>query len=563
MIGTPVNEGIAIAKPFIFRKEAIFITEEKSSSYEQEKEKLYDAIDKAREQITSLKELAAKKMGKKDIFEAHLSILEDPMLIDMLDKALKDGLSAAATVDRAKKELTAIFEKIPDPYIKARIADIDDITERLIRIILGKPKEDLALIDQPVVLIARDLTPSETIGLNENVKGIITETGSATSHAAILARALGLPAVVGEEGIIEKAKDADLVILDTIDNNIIFNPMQQELELYTAKQARYEDERKRRMLYASREAVTKDGKKIKVYANIGSLEEWQVAKKYGAEGIGLFRTEFLYMQNDHFPTEDEQFDIYKKITQDGGDEIILRILDIGGDKNLLYYEFPKEMNPFLGNRAVRFLLKNPDVFKAQLKAALRAAVYGNLKIMYPMISSVEELHEANKILQQCKDELKQNGIAYKESMEVGIMVEIPSAAIMADVLARYVDFFSIGTNDLCQYTLAVDRTNALVKELYKPHDPAILRLIRHVTKAGANFETPVGVCGEMAGEPIYTKWLIGAGVTELSMSAASIPRIKEIIINTTYDECKKVVIKTNSLFNAKDIETELKESIIC
>lgn len=563
MIGTPVNEGIAIAKPFIFRKEAIFITEEKSSSYEQEKEKLYDAIDKAREQITSLKELAAKKMGKKDIFEAHLSILEDPMLIDMLDKALKDGLSAAATVDRAKKELTAIFEKIPDPYIKARIADIDDITERLIRIILGKPKEDLALIDQPVVLIARDLTPSETIGLNENVKGIITETGSATSHAAILARALGLPAVVGEEGIIEKAKDADLVILDTIDNNIIFNPMQQELELYTAKQARYEDERKRRMLYASREAVTKDGKKIKVYANIGSLEEWQVAKKYGAEGIGLFRTEFLYMQNDHFPTEDEQFDIYKKITQDGGDEIILRILDIGGDKNLPYYEFPKEMNPFLGNRAVRFLLKNPDVFKAQLKAALRAAVYGNLKIMYPMISSVEELHEANKILQQCKDELKQNGIAYKESMEVGIMVEIPSAAIMADVLARYVDFFSIGTNDLCQYTLAVDRTNALVKELYKPHDPAILRLIRHVTKAGANFETPVGVCGEMAGEPIYTKWLIGAGVTELSMSAASIPRIKEIIINTTYDECKKVVIKTNSLFNAKDIETELKESIIC
>ncbi|MBZ4665452.1 phosphoenolpyruvate--protein phosphotransferase [Mahella sp.] len=563
MIGTPVNEGIAIAKPFIFRKEAISITEEKSSSYEQEQEKLYDAIDKAREQITSLKELAAEKMGKENIFDAHLSILEDPMLIDMLDKALKDGLPAAAAVDRAKKELTAIFEKIPDPYIKARIADIDDITERLIRIILGKPKEDLALIDQPVVLIARDLTPSETIGLNENVKGIITETGSATSHAAILAKALGLPAVVGEEGIIDKAKDADLVILDTIDDNIIFNPTQQELEIYTVKQAKYEDERKRLMLYAGREAITKDGKKIKVYANIGSLEEWQVAQKYGAEGIGLFRTEFLYMQNDHFPTEDEQFEVYKEITQQGGEEIILRILDIGGDKNLPYYDFPKEMNPFLGNRAVRFLLKNPDVFKAQLKAALRAAVYGNLKIMYPMISSIEELHEANKILQQCKDELKQNGIAYKESMEVGIMVEIPSAAIMADVLARYVDFFSIGTNDLCQYTLAVDRTNALVKELYKPHEPAILRLIRHVTKAGADFEVPVGVCGEMAGEPIYTKWLIGAGVTELSMSAASIPRIKEIIINTTYDECKELVAKTNSLFNANDIENELKESAIC
>lgn len=563
MIGIPVSKGIAIAKPFIYEKEDIFISEGKGVSYGEEKKRVQDAIDKAREQIINLQDLAVKKMGKKDIFQAHLSILEDPMLMDMLDKALKDGLSAAAAVDRAKNELTAIFEKVPDPYIKARIADINDIIERLIRIILGKPKKDLALIDKPVVLIAHDLSPSETIDLSENVRGIITETGSATSHAAILAKALGLPAVVGEEDIIEKVGSADLVILDTMDNDIIFNPTEEELSLYVKKQAQYEKEKQRQMLYAGKEAVTKDGKKIKIYANIGNLEEWQMAKKYGAEGIGLFRTEFLYMQNDHFPTEDEQFDIYKKIAQEGGEEIILRILDIGGDKNLPYYSFPKEMNPFLGNRAVRFLLKNLDIFKAQLKAALRAAAYGNLKIMYPMISSLEELKKVNKVLEQCKEELKQYDIDYKKDIEVGIMVEIPSVAIMADAFASYVDFFSIGTNDLCQYTLAVDRTNALVKDLYKPHDPAVLRLIEHVAKAGADIGKPVGVCGEMAGEPIYTKWLIGAGVTELSMSAASIPKIKEIVINTTYDECRKLVVGMHSLFNANDIENELKGNTIC
>lgn len=558
MIGTAVSKGIAIGKPFIYVKNDVVIEEKRGSSYKDEKQKLQYAIDEAKKQITHLAEAAVQKTGKGDIFEAHLSILEDPMLTDILEKALKDGLSAAAAVERAGAELTSIFDKISDPYIKARIADVKDITERLIRILLNKPKQDLSSIEEPVILIARDLTPSETVGLSDNVKGIITETGSSTSHAAILAKALGIPAIVGAQGIIDIAKEVKLIILDTIDDNIIFDPTEEEVERYLAKQLQYEKERQRQMLFTNREAITKDGKKLKICANVGSLEELELAKRYGAEGIGLFRTEFLYMQSDHFPTEEEQFEVYKKAAQEGGKEVIMRILDIGGDKNLPYYTFPEEMNPFLGNRAVRFLLKNIDIFKTQLKAILRAAVYGNIKIMYPMISSLEELSQVNNVLKQCKEELKQQGIAYKDNIDVGIMIEIPSAAIMADALAYNVDFFSIGTNDLCQYTLAVDRTNAMVRDLYTPHNPAVLRLIKHVAEAGKRANIPVGICGEMGGDPLYTKWFIGADISELSMSASSIPQIKEIIVNSSYSECVDLVNKVKNLIKMDEIENELK-----
>ncbi|NLP45535.1 MAG: phosphoenolpyruvate--protein phosphotransferase, partial [Epulopiscium sp.] len=301
-------------------------------------------------------------------------------------------------------------------------------------------------------------------------------------------------------------------------------------------------------------------KSIKIYANIGSLEEWELAKQYGAEGIGLFRTEFLYMKNDHFPTEEEQFKIYKKIAQEGGEEIILRTLDIGGDKQLSYYTFPEELNPFLGNRAVRFTLSNIDIFKTQLKAVLRAAVYGNLKVMYPMISSIEELDKANEILAQCKEELEEQNIPYKKDLEVGIMVEIPSTALMVDAFSSKVDFFSIGTNDLCQYTLAVDRMNSLVNHLYQPHHPAVLRLIQQVAKNANQQKKIVGVCGEMAGDSLYTKWLIGVGIHELSMSPTSIPKIKEVIINTTSKECKNIVNQIQPLSNIKKIKNILQTS---
>ena len=562
MIGITVSQGIAIAKPFIIHKEKMIINEITGFSYQEENQKIQDAFQEAKKQIQQLQEAAIKKVGKEEgnIFEAHLMMLEDPMLHQFIDKGLKNNYSAATAIQKAKDELIQIFENISDPYIKGRIADIQDVTDRLLRIVLGKKEQDLSLIEEPVILIAEDLTPSETIGLSKQVKGIITETGGLTSHAAILAKALELPAIVGSRGIIEQVKNTKMMILDTLEGIIILDPTEDEINKYQIKKDQYEKEKQKQMIYAKESAITKDGKSIKIYANIGSLEEWELAKQYGAEGIGLFRTEFLYMKNDHFPTEEEQFKIYKKIAQEGGEEIILRTLDIGGDKQLSYYTFPEELNPFLGNRAVRFTLSNIDIFKTQLKAVLRAAVYGNLKVMYPMISSIEELDKANEILAQCKEELEEQNIPYKKDLEVGIMVEIPSTALMVDAFSSKVDFFSIGTNDLCQYTLAVDRMNSLVNHLYQPHHPAVLRLIQQVAKNANQQKKIVGVCGEMAGDSLYTKWLIGVGIHELSMSPTSIPKIKEVIINTTSKECKNIVNQIQPLSNIKKIKNILQTS---
>lgn len=560
MIGIKVSKGIAIGRPFLFHKKERILHQTKGTSYEEENKKVQEAFLQAQEQIRALQKTAIAKVGKEEgaIFEAHLMILQDPMLQQFIDKGLKNDFSASMAIQQAKEELIQLFESISDPYIRGRVVDIQDVTERLLRIILGEQEQDLSSIDEPVILIAEDLTPSETIGLSEQVKGIITETGGITSHAAILAKALELPAMVGCPGIMKKANKANILILDTIDEAILLDPTEDEIHQYTMKKIQYEKEKEKQMTYAKAKAITKDGRKMKIYANIGSLEEWEVAKKYGAEGIGLFRTEFLYMKGDHFPTEEEQLRVYKKIAQEGGEEIILRTLDIGGDKQLPYYTFPEELNPFLGNRAIRFTLSHLEVFKSQLKAVLRAAVYGNLKMMYPMISSIEELDQANEILEQCKQELKEQKIPYKQDLEVGIMVEIPSTVLSLDGFASKVDFFSIGTNDLCQYTLAVDRMNPLVSELYQPHHPAVLRLIKQVAEVGQQYGKMVGVCGEMAGDSLYTKWLIGAGIQELSMSAASIPKVKEVVINTTYEECKELVSKVQPLYKIKEIEEKLR-----
>lgn len=561
MIGIKVSKGIAIGRPFLFHKKERILHQTKGTSYEEENKKVQEAFLQAQEQIRALQKTAIAKVGKEEgaIFEAHLMILQDPMLQQFIDKGLKNDFSASMAIQQAKEELIQLFESISDPYIRGRVVDIQDVTERLLRIILGEQEQDLSSIDEPVILIAEDLTPSETIGLSEQVKGIITETGGITSHAAILAKALELPAMVGCPGIMKKANKANILILDTIDEAILLDPTEDEIHQYTMKKIQYEKEKEKQMTYAKAKAITKDGRKMKIYANIGSLEEWEVAQKYGAEGIGLFRTEFLYMKGDHFPTEEEQLRVYKKIAQEGGEEIILRTLDIGGDKQLPYYTFPEELNPFLGNRAIRFTLSHLEVFKSQLKAVLRAAVYGNLKMMYPMISSIEELDQANEILEQCKQELKEQKIPYKQDLEVGIMVEIPSTVLSLDGFASKVDFFSIGTNDLCQYTLAVDRMNPLVSELYQPHHPAVLRLIKQVAEVGQQYGKMVGVCGEMAGDSLYTKWLIGAGIQELSMSAASIPKVKEVVINTTYEECKELVSKVQPLYKIKEIQEKLRQ----
>lgn len=565
MMGIQVSEGIAIGRPLIFKKKQFNITEEIAISYEIESQIIKDAFAKAEEQILNLKEKAIKKAGQEegDIFEAHLMMLRDPMMRESIDKGLKKNQSAAKAVEDTKNKLMEMFKNIPDSYIQERAADIKDITERLLRIILREEEEDLSQISEPVILIAEDLSPSETVGLSDQVKGIIVETGGRTSHAAILAKALEIPALVGATDAIEQAKDAQMMIMDTIEGKIIVNPTEEELQVYEKKQQRYELEKQQRMIYATQKAVTKDGYPIKVYANIGSLEEWEVAKKYGANGIGLFRTEFLYMQNHHFPTEEEQFSVYKKIAEEGGEEIIIRTLDIGGDKNLAYYKFKEEMNPFLGNRAIRFTLSHIDVFKTQLKAILRAALHGNLKLMYPMISSLEELYQANQCLEQCKVELKEAQIPYKEDLSVGIMIEIPGAAIIANELIKEVDFFSIGTNDLCQYTLAVDRMNPAVSHLYIPHHPSILRLIKQVSQAANEHHKIVGVCGEMAGDPLYTKLLLGLGINELSMSSSSIPKVKEIIINNSYTECQNFAREIEKISETKAIEKKLKEDMGC
>ena len=465
-----------------------------------------------------------------------MCIRDSPDILERVEKYLNEGYSLPYAVKISFEESAKIIESLKDDYFKQRANDIKDVCDRVIRNILNKPKPVLSCLPYPAIVVAEDLTPSDTAALDrENVLGFATDKGSLTSHTAILAEALGIPAVVGLKEVTKCVKNGDVLILDGEKGIVIVDPDEETLERYRKRKEKIEKEEKLLDKVKFLPIFTKTGKRIEISANIGRPEEADMAIKSGAEGIGLFRTEFLFLDRREPPSEEEQFKAYKSVIEKFKDKpVIIRTLDIGGDKQIPYLNLEKELNPFLGVRAIRLCLKRKDLFKTQLKAILRAGVFGNVKIMYPMFAVKDEIVEANNILEEVKKELKKEGKEFKENIEVGIMIEIPSAALMADELIKHVDFFSIGTNDLIQYTFAADRTNENVSYLYRPLSDAILNLIKMTIDASHKYGKWTGVCGEMAGDTKAIPELIKLGIDELSMTPQKIPKAKFTIMNLNY-----------------------------
>jgi len=562
--GISASPNIAIGKVFVYEKELKFerrTIDEKE--VDNELKRLDNAIAKSKSELVELRDETAKKIGEKEakIFEAHLLMLDDPALITEVKKRIRSMTNAEAAVDEVVKNFVAMFDQMVDQYMKERAIDVQDVGERIIRNLLGKEFGSLADLREQVVVIADNLTPSDTARMDKaKVVGFATNTGGVTSHVAIIAREYGIPAVVGLGDVTKHVKSGDLVILDGGNGIVIVRPDEETVNRYRSLMTDLERQRKELEKLRELPAVTLDGRRIEIAANIGEPEEVATALANGAEGVGLLRTEFLYHGRNSLPTEEDQFTAYKTIAEKMGERpVIVRTLDIGGDKPPPYLEMPKELNPFLGWRAIRISLDLTDIFKTQLKAILRAGVYGNLKIMFPMISSVDEVRKAKKILEDAKKELMEKGVSFRKDVDVGIMVEIPSAAVIADSLAEEVDFFSIGTNDLTQYTLAVDRTNEKISHLFDELHPAVLRLIRNVIDSAHIKGIWSGMCGEMAGNPLATPILLGLGLDEFSMSSMSIPEVKRIIRSASVAETRELAKKALDLPTAEDVRKLSKE----
>jgi phosphotransferase system enzyme I (PtsI) len=531
--GIGAAPGLALGKAVWWRKEEPTVEERTVDRPETEINRLEQAIAVARSQITRLRDLAAKRMGEEEaaIFDAHLAFLDDPAFTGEMKTRIRESRKNAEAVCRdVSEEMKALFSSLDDEYMKARADDIRDVSQRLLLLLSGKQPFDPSLLAPGSVVVAEELTPSDTAQFPEGIAGMVTARGSQTAHAAIMARTLGLPAVLGLGDALQQIKDGDTLLLDGENGTVVIRPTLAEEEAAKKKIAAQTKERAQLLKEAAQDAVTADGKRIDVFANIGSPHDVDAALTHHAEGVGLFRTEFLYLENDHWPTEEEQTVAYTRVLKAfGGKPVIIRTLDIGGDKDLPYANLPKEENPFLGHRAIRFCLSRPELFKTQLRALLRASVHGNLWILLPMVSTLTEVREAKALISACRRELEREGVPVAEHIPVGVMIEVPAAALIADLLAREVDFMSIGTNDLTQYTLAADRGNEQVSSLYDAAHPAVLRLVQMTCRAAQKAGIPVGMCGELAGDPAMTEILVGLGLTELSMSASSIPAVKQAV----------------------------------
>lgn len=541
MRGIKASPGIAIGQAYLLQKD---IKIEKATVEDRKKElaRLDEAIAASIGQLKRIMDKVAKEMGENaaTIFDAHIMILEDPEFIPEIRSYIeKEGTSAEYAVAEVVKKYAEMFDAMKDTYLKERAADIKDVGNRIISNLRGQIY-DLSEIPNGTIVVAKDLSPSDTAQMDKSkVEAFLTDEGGKTSHTAIMARTMEIPAVVGLGDVTHQVKDGDIVIVDGNEGEVYLNPDNDTLSLYMKKKEEYEEYKEKLKSLTTLPALTRDGRKVELEANIGTPKDVEAALSNGAEGIGLFRTEFLYMDRNNLPTEDEQFEAYKKVvTSMGCKRVTIRTLDIGGDKDIPYLGLEKEENPFLGWRAIRFCLDRPEIFKTQLRAILRASAYGKVSIMYPMISDIEEVRKANKLLEEAKSELRSNGIPYDLNIEVGIMVEIPSAALTADILAREVDFFSIGTNDLTQYTLAVDRGNQRVRGYYNYFQPGVLRLIKYCIEQAHKHGIYTAMCGEMAGDPEATKILLGLGLDVFSMSASSIPLVKDVIRNTTMEEAR-------------------------
>ena len=543
--GIPASPGIVFGKALVLKEEKIVLDTQKISEDQVEAEvaRFYAGREAAVEQLNSIHQRALKSLGeeKAAIFEGHLMILEDEELEEeIIDYLRSNKVNASVAASKIIDQQVEMLSEIDDEYLKERAGDIRDIGNRLIKNILGMYIVDLGDITEESILVAYDLTPSETAQLNlEKVLGFITDIGGRTSHTSIMARSLELPAIVGTNDVTARVNTGDYLILDAVNNRVYVNPTQAEIDELKTLEAKLAEEKAELAKLKDLPAVTLDGHKVDVVANIGTIRDCEGAHRNGAEGVGLYRTEFLFMDRDQLPSEEEQFIAYKEVVEAmEGRLVVLRTMDIGGDKELPYLNLPKEMNPFLGWRAVRIALDRREILHAQLRAVLRASAFGKLAVMFPMIISVEEIRELKSVLETLKAELRAEGKAFDENIQVGVMVETPSAAVNAKFLAKEVDFFSIGTNDLTQYTLAVDRGNELISHLYNPMSPSVLGLIKQVIDASHVEGKWTGMCGELAGDERATLLLLGMGLDEFSMSAISVPRIKKLIRHVNYQEVK-------------------------
>ncbi|HEL8159988.1 TPA: phosphoenolpyruvate--protein phosphotransferase [Listeria monocytogenes] len=556
--GIAASDGIAIAKAYLLVEPDLSYEKTEVTDVESEVKRFESALEVSRTELSMIREKAAKDLGedKAQIFDAHLLVLNDPELTGPIEESIKNSKTNAETALQETTDMfIGMFESMDNEYMRERAADIKDVRKRVLSHLLGVTIPNPALIDEEVVVVAADLTPSDTAQLNRNfVKGFVTDIGGRTSHSAIMARSLEIPAVVGTKEVTASVAKNDIVIIDGLEGNVIIHPTEEQIAHYEKIKSDFALQQAEWDKLKNEKTVSKDGVHVELAANIGTPNDLEGVISNGGEAVGLYRTEFLYMGRDNFPTEEEQFEAYKAVVSGmDGKSVVVRTLDIGGDKTLPYLELPEEMNPFLGFRAIRLCFANEELFRTQLRALLRASVYGNLKIMFPMIATVNEFRQARDILLDEKAKLKAAGTEVSDSIELGIMIEIPAAAVLADQFAKEVDFFSIGTNDLIQYTMAADRMNERVSYLYQPYNPSILSLVKMVIDASHKEGKWTGMCGEMAGDQTAVPLLLGLGLDEFSMSASSILKSRSLIKRLDQSEMVKLAEEALNKSTAEEV----------
>lgn len=561
--GIDASPGIAIGKVFLYQENELLITKESSKTIEEEKQRLILGQEKTKKQLEAIKERTLLTLGKDkaDIFDGHITLLEDEDLLEEINDLLEEGeITAEFALKTQIEEYCKMLSNLEDAYLRERAADLQDIGKRWLYNVAEVAIVDLSSLPANTVIVAKDLTPSDTAQVDlENVLAFVTEIGGKTAHSSIMARSLELPAVVGTGNICSLVNNGEMIIVDALAGEIILNPTQKELEIYQAKQRKFLQEKEMLKQLQHKAAISKDGVEVGVWCNIGSPKDVKGVLNNGGQGIGLYRTEFLFMNNDRFPTEEEQFEAYKEVAMAlEGKPVTIRTMDIGGDKSLPYMELPKEENPFLGWRAIRVCLDRIEILETQFKALLRASAFGTIKIMLPMIMDITEIRRAKALLEKCKAELKEKGIAFDEKIPLGIMVETPAVAFRAKYFAKEVDFFSIGTNDLTQYTLAVDRGNENISHLYDSYNPAVLQAIQASIEGAHEAGIQISMCGEFAGDEKATALLFGMGLDAFSMSAISVPRIKQNILRLEKASATALVNRVMSCATSEEVMQEIK-----
>ena len=562
--GIAASPGIAIGKAFLYKETKLEIVEKSSLTKEEEIERLLKGREIAKAQLEEIKENTLKKLGKDkaDIFEGHITLLEDEELMSEIDsKISSEKYTAEFALNEAIDEYATMLGNLEDAYFKERAGDLRDIGKRWLYGVMNTKVVDLSKLEPETIIVARELNPSDTAQVNlENVLAFVTEIGGKTAHSSIMARSLELPAVVGVGAILEKLEDNQIIIVDAVKGEVLVDPDEETIKEYQAKRENFLKEKEELKKLKDKEAISKDGIKVDVWGNIGSPNDVKGILSNGGFGIGLYRTEFLFMEKDSFPTEDEQFEAYKVVAEAmNGYPVTIRTMDIGGDKSLPYMELPQEENPFLGWRAIRVCLDRQEILRTQFKALLRASKYGQIKIMLPMIMDIEEVRKAKKIFEECKAELREKGIEFDEKIMLGIMVETPAVAFRAKSFAKECDFFSIGTNDLTQYTLAVDRGNEMIANLYDTYNPAVLQAIKMLIDGAHDGGIKISMCGEFAGDENAVALLFGMGLDAFSMSGISIPRVKRVMSKLNKKDCEALVEKILDFTTAEEIKKEVKQ----